>query len=83
MFTQTIAGHRITLIAGVRYQASRPFATRGRKEFPVTIESIDFTAEGIPSLVIDKLNYEAADALVCAFNNGPTSFDGRVWGGRS
>jgi len=28
---------------------------------------------------IDGLTYEAANALLAAFNSGTTSFDGRVW----
>jgi hypothetical protein len=80
MLTKSIAGHRLTLVEGVCYRASRPFATRGRREYPVTIEPID-GAEVAP-VVISKLGYAAADALVCAFNNGVTSFDGRVWGNR-
>jgi len=77
--TRTIAGHDITLTAGERYLAERPMASRGRREYPVTIRRF---VDGRPDKVaatIDGLTYEAANALLAAFNSGTTSFDGRVW----
>ena len=74
--TQTIAGHKITLQRGQRYRASRPMARRGRKTYPVTISPMG--AEG-GEVTIDGLTYDQANALLAAFNNGTTSFDGRVW----
>ena len=38
--TKTIAGRKITLTRGQRYMAGRPFASRGRKAYPVTIYQI-------------------------------------------
>ena len=79
--TQTIAGHEITLDLGRRYLALRPIAARGMTSFDVTIrditESVDFDAR--PCLVIPGLSYEAANQLLNEFNNGPTSFEGRIW----
>lgn len=74
--TRKIAGRALTLTAGVRYLASRPFATRGRTVYPVTIEAVGADAAGV---VVDGLTYDAANRLLGAFNNGPMSFDGRVW----
>lgn len=75
--THTVAGHRLTLTAGTRYHASRPWAERGRTRFPVTINAE--TPWGPVAVVIPALTYGAANALINAFNNGATSFDGRVW----
>lgn len=74
--TAHIAGHKLTLRTGVRYWASRPMAQRGMKVFPVTIEPQGVEA---PTVTIDGLDYERANALLAAFNNGPSSFDGRIW----
>ena len=78
--TKTIAGHKITLTRGQRYMAGRPFASRGRKTYPVTIYQIThgFSFQnGVAT--IDGLTYDQANDLLTAFNNGTTSFDGRVW----
>ena len=78
--TKTIAGRKMELVAGVRYRASRPFASRGRKEYPVSIAELLPNGEAVPVLYrFDGLTYEQANALVNEFNNGPMSFDGRVW----
>lgn len=78
--TKTIAGHKITLERGQRYMAGRPFASRGRKIYPITIYRIthgfDFQNK---AGTIDGLTYDQANELLEAFNNGTTSFDGRVW----
>jgi hypothetical protein len=74
--TRTVAGSKLSLIAGVRYRASRPFSTRFRTAFDVTIQPMD---ADVPSVVLPALSYDQADKLVCAFNNGATSFDGRIW----
>lgn len=74
--TRTLAGVELTLTEGVRYMASRPFARRGRRVYPVTIRCMDRVE---PQVVVSGLDYERANALVNAFNNGPTSFDGRIW----
>ena len=76
---ETIAGVRLELLAGVQYRASRPFASRGRRVYPVTIAPIGGIMIPAEPIVVDGLELEAASALVNAFNNGPTSFEGRVW----
>ena len=80
--THTIDGHRITLEPGHRYFASRPMAERGRKTYPVRIRAIserglDLHAE--PDAMVDGLTYDEANEFLAAFNNGATSFEGRVW----
>ena len=78
--TKTIAGRKITLTRGQRYMAGRPFAERGRKNYPVAIYDITtgFNFHNTAGR-IDGLTYDEANRLLEAFNNGPTSFDGRVW----
>ena len=86
MKPKTIPGHEITLETGLRYRASRPFNEIGRTEYPVSIRRIS-DAGGQPKsilhteqvVMIDDLSYEKANKLVNAFNNGPSSFEGRVW----
>ena len=86
MKTKVIVGHEITLEAGTRYRASRPFNEIGRTEYQVSIRRIT-DAGGQPStilhtapvVVIDDLSYEEASKLVNAFNNGISSFEGRMW----
>lgn len=74
-----IAGHAITLIEGERYIATRPAAERGRKRFDVTISKWPLSLRARAIVTVRGLSYEEANRLVNAFNNGPTSFDGRVW----
>jgi len=78
--TKTIAGRKITLTRGQRYMAGRPFASRGRKTYPITIYDIT-TGVNFHNTAgrIDGLSYDEANRLLKAFNNGTTSFDGRVW----
>ncbi len=78
----TIAGHVLTLESGQRYIAGRPFADRGRTVYPVSIRLVDgdgFDQLTEPAAVVDGLTYDEANELLAAFNNGDTSFDGRVW----
>ena len=72
--TKTISGQKITLKTGERYLATRPMADGESQTYPVTIESGAKIIMEIPGL-----SYEQADALVNAFNNGKTSFAGRIW----
>lgn len=74
-----VAGVRLELVAGVRYRASRPFVERFRRFYPVTFTPIGGIMIACEPVVVDGLELEAATALVCNFNNGPTSFEGRVW----
>ncbi len=79
MRTKKIAGHKLTLRAGVRYWAHRPFAQRGRSVYPVTVQPMIGSPLDTPCVTVEALTYEQANALVNAFNNGEMSFDGRVW----
>lgn len=80
--THTIAGCTVTLHAGFRYWASRPWASKGKRTYQVTIEPIG----AVPDMVRRRarfetfaLSYDQANAFINAFNNGPMSFDGREW----
>jgi hypothetical protein len=79
--TRTIAGHEFTLIAGRRYLASRPMASRKGERFDVkvtdTTDGFFFGAE--PEAIVPGLGYDAANRLIEAFNDGETSFEGRIW----
>ena len=80
MKTQVIAGHEITLESGTRYIASRPIADSGRRVFPVSIRPLTPDWREIrPDVIIYDLSLDEADKLVNAFNNGASSFEGRVW----
>ena len=77
---RTIAGHTFKLETGTRYIASRPMAERGRTVFPVSIRALSPNCwDYDPEVVVDGLSYDEANELLAAFNNGPTSFQGRVW----
>jgi len=79
--TRTIAGHAFTLIPGRRYVASRPMAGPGVDSFLVTITDVTFD-HGFDSPAVataGPLDYDAANALLAAFNDGPASFLGRTW----
>ena len=80
--TRTIAGQKLTLIAGVRYFASREWCSslnRRQREWPVTIQAAIGSPPEIENVVVPGLDFAAATKLVNAFNNGRMSFDGRVW----
>jgi hypothetical protein len=78
--TRTIAGHRITLTVGKRYVASRPIASSRRTVFPVHLNESE---PGQPwkrrKTVGGRMSYDSANKFIKAFNNGPTSFQGRIW----
>lgn len=76
--TKKVNGIEITLIAGVRYRASRPMAERGMKTFPVTIRPTcdQYGMEDALAVVVDGLNYDQANDMLMAFNNDE---DGRTW----
>lgn len=76
MRTQTVAGYDFTLQTGQRYLASRPIARYGQKSFPVTIKNMD---DSSVAAQINGLDYDEANELINAFNNGKTSFEGRKW----
>ncbi len=76
--TRTIAGHEITLQPGCRYVADRPWIERGRKVYPVSISLLGGTW-AVPVFIVDNLCYDHANELLAAFNNGESSFEGRIW----
>ncbi|MHC4617962.1 MAG: hypothetical protein ACYTEQ_09435 [Planctomycetota bacterium] len=78
MITRTIATHKITLTPGKRYRASRRIADPMTKVFYVTIVELDQDRQPVAA-VIAGLTLPQANALINEFNNGPTSFTGRVW----
>ena len=71
--TQTIAGTSITLEEGRRYLATRPI-NDGSRQYDVTISDDDG-----PYLVLPDMSYDEANNFLVEFNNGRTSFEGRVW----
>jgi hypothetical protein len=81
--TRTIAGHKITLVEGARYVASRPMASRfvkrHQKKFPVAIQPSIGQPPGMIGVTIEGLDYDQSNKLINAFNNGKTSFEGRIW----
>jgi len=75
-----VAGHTLTLTAGVTYLATREFATRGKRIFPVTIETIGLAhVDAIKSITISGLSYDQANELLNGFNHGESCWDGRTW----
>ena len=77
--TQVIAGHEITLEAGVRYYASRPMLTAHSHLSDRMTVSIKQNFGDKPGAEIPGLTYDQANELIKAFNNGAISFVGRVW----
>ena len=76
MKTQIIDGYEVTLKEGHRYVASRPMACRGfARYFPITIKNAD--NEVVATL--KWLSYEGANDFLSEFNNGASTYDGRVW----
>ena len=78
--THTIAGYSFTLTTGENYVATRPMAHRRGQRFAVSIRKAgsDYT-NGRPVAKVRSLTYDAANDLLTAFNNGDSSWDGRVW----
>lgn len=82
MKTQTIAGHSITLEAGKRYIATRPFAKRGdinRQRFTITDFANVHSYYGPVLVTIPNLTYDQANEFLAQFNNEECSLSGRVW----
>lgn len=81
--TRTIAGHAIQLTVGRRYLASRPMAkgTRGERFVVSITDTTDgfTTRESSASIRFPGLGYDDANALINAFNDGVTSYEGRIW----
>jgi hypothetical protein len=77
--TRRIAGQKITLIPGVRYRAQRPMIEAGQTVFEVTIVRLDPDGTTTEVTKVGGLTYESGASLLDCFNNGLTSFEGRVW----
>ena len=77
--TRKIAGHRITLLEGVHYIATRPMGPPPGQPITVTIKPMVGASPEAEDVRIAGLTYDEANSLLGAFNNGPMSFDGRVW----
>ena len=77
--TKPIAGHKLTLLARVRYVASCPAVTWRYAPVPVSIQAAIGESPEVKSVVIADLCERDADALIDAFNDGEFWFDGRVW----
>ena len=84
MKTKSVLGYKLTLVAGHRYLATRPMLegeidddVSGVK-LPVTI--VDYkNKQGDPVAFVADMPYDEANDFLNAFNNGKTSFEGRVW----
>lgn len=74
--TRTIGSHEFTLTVGRRYRAGRQMMAYRNQVLDVTITDL---ADGGIAAVVYNLSYDEANALLAAFNNGKTSFKGRVW----
>ena len=72
MTTQTIAGYEITLTDGNHYIATRKMG----EVRPVLIRGYN---SGAVFEAIYPETYDEANDFLNAFNNGTTSFEGRVW----
>jgi uncharacterized protein with PIN domain len=79
--TREIAGHSFTLTKGRRYVATRQWITRewlNRNGQKVTVTVTDQETQEVAATVPD-LTYDQANELLAAFNNGRTSWEGRLW----
>ena len=83
MKTKTILGYELTLVVGHRYLATRPMLEGDIDEdvavkLPVVIKDYK-NQQGDPVVHVDDMPYDKANDFLNAFNNGKTSFEGRVW----
>jgi hypothetical protein len=76
--TRKIAGHEITLAAGVRYGATRPMAPAANKPVTVSIHELPNRIGDLAAMMITLPNRKQADKFLRGFN-GRSSLDGRVW----
>jgi|GEM_PF-1365475 len=80
--TQTIAGQAITLAVGKRYLATRPMSGKPRQRYVISIvehHTCHHSVNAPPVVQLEPMGYDTANAFLSAFNNGKTSFEGRVW----
>jgi hypothetical protein len=82
--TKVILGHKLTLVSGHRYLATRPMLEGEIDDddvsvkLPVTITDLN-NPNGDPVALVGDLSYEDANSFLNAFNSGEASFEGRVW----
>lgn len=81
--TKTVLGFKLTLFSGKRYLATRPMLDGDNLEgvpskLPVTILDLD-NPNGDPVAYVADMPYEKGNDFLNAFNNGKTSWGGRVW----
>ena len=82
--TKSILGHKLTLVSGHRYLASRPMLEGDIDDdvsgviLPVAITDLN-NPNGDPVAHVDDMPYDKANDFLNAFNDGKTSFEGRVW----
>jgi len=80
--TRVIAGQAIALEVGKQYLAARPMVTKGASRFTISIyEHNAFHSHANPPAIIalPPMTYDEANKLLAAFNNGKTTFEGRIW----
>lgn len=79
--TREIAGLTLTLTPGRRYIATRPMGSVPGQRYDVTVSDItDDRASSFRGVTAASgLDYDRANEVLAAFNDGPTSFEGRVW----
>ena len=75
MKTRTIAGIKVTLKAGNRYRASRPMGPKKGTLVPVKITNLESSEE----FQILNVSYDKSNDFLGKFNNGKSSFAGRLW----
>ena len=84
MKTKTVIGYKLTLVSGHRYLATRPMLDGGIDDDDVSVKlSVTITdlsnPNGDPVAYVDDMPHDKANDFLNAFNNGKTSFDGRIW----
>ncbi|MEX0704118.1 MAG: hypothetical protein WD069_18600 [Planctomycetales bacterium] len=76
--TKCIRGRELNLIVGRRYLAGRPMASVENQLFPVFIYDLSDGGRAVAE-VLEGFDYDEANEFLNAFNDGATSWDGRVW----
>ena len=72
----TIAGIELELVEGKRYRAARSMARQMGQLFWVEVVELPNQDR---MFFRNGLTYEEANAFVNEFNNGESSFSGRIW----
>jgi len=79
---RVIAGQAIVLEAGTRYLAARPMATKGVSRFTISIDehkALHSHAKPLAIVDLQPMPYDEANQFLATFNNGKTTFEGRLW----